>query len=82
MISNDEHRKLKTRLTRAVNGGDPYKILATVRAAREQFEREGFPDDWPRWRNAASDLEWNRLDGGYPDFEVQDAARQEEDCWF
>jgi hypothetical protein len=84
MLSQKEYRRLKSNLTRAINSGDPEKILATVTAAREQFEREGFPDYWPRWRNAASDIAFRRYEG--MEYESQqalrDKARAEEDRWF
>jgi hypothetical protein len=32
-------------------------LLAEVRSAWAIFEREGFPDNWPRWRNAGDDAE-------------------------
>jgi hypothetical protein len=81
-LTQQEFRRHKANLTRAQNSGDPWKVLAAVKAAREQFQREGFPDNWNNWRNAASDLAFNRLNDGYPDFDVQDAARAEEDRWF
>lgn len=52
MISQDTYRKHKAAMTRAENSGDPMKVLIAVRAAWLDFNAHGFPDFWPRWRNA------------------------------
>ena len=57
-ISNDEYRKQKSALTRAVNSGDPAKVLATVEKTLEQWRGKAWPDDWNRWRIALEDAAW------------------------
>lgn len=52
---NRELPKLKSRLTRAKNAGDPVKILTAVEAAVEAFNRFGWPDQWSTWRIALED---------------------------
>ncbi len=54
-ITQSEYRKQKTALTRAINSGDPLKVLAACQAALEAWEGAVWPDDWHRWRNAADD---------------------------
>ena len=62
-------------LTRAKRSGDPAKVVAAVRGARETFERHGFPDQWPTWRIAVDDLNW------HSDPAIRAAARTESDAW-
>lgn len=47
----------KARLTRAVNSGDPQKILDTVAAQFDAWDDGDFayPDDWHRWERAQYD---------------------------
>lgn len=46
----------KSALTRAVNSGDPAKIIATTKKAVAQWEEKGYwPDAWHRWNIALSD---------------------------
>ena len=57
--------KQKAALTRAVNSGDPDKVKATVKKARDEWDRAPFngawPDDWSRWQRALDDvLPWNQ----------------------
>ena len=54
-ISNEEYRKQKAALTRAINSGDPRKVLATVEKAVEDWRTKVWPDDWSRWNNALID---------------------------
>ncbi len=54
-ITQTEYRKQKTALTRAVNSGDPLKVLATCQATLDAWTGSAWPDDWHRWRNAADD---------------------------
>jgi len=51
-VTNKEYSNLKRRLTRAINSGDPLKVLIECRNARRCFELSVWPDDWVRWRNA------------------------------
>jgi hypothetical protein len=47
----------KGRLTRALNSGDPHKVIATVNRAFEVFNtfEHGWPDNWSRWERARDD---------------------------
>jgi hypothetical protein len=54
-ISNEEFRKQKAALTRAINSGDPRKVLATVEKTLKAWEHTVWPDDWARWRGALED---------------------------
>ena len=54
-ISNEEYRKQKAALTRAINSGDPRKVLATVEKTLAAWRTSVWPDDWSRWRNALDD---------------------------
>lgn len=49
----------KSRLTRAVNSGDPRKVLAVVERTYAEWDAGDFayPDDWHRWERAAQDAE-------------------------
>jgi len=66
-ISNEEYRQQKAALTRAINSGDPRKVLATVEKTLKAWERTVWPDDWSRWRRALED--------------AATAARYEHDNW-
>lgn len=54
------HRRQKTALTRARNSGDRDKVVIAVKAAVDEWNRSdlvvGWPDDWPRWQAALSDV--------------------------
>ena len=56
-ISNKDFRRQKTALTRAINSGDPIKVLLTCRATYQEWNDNNviWPDDWARWRNAWDD---------------------------
>lgn len=55
-ITNDEFRRQKAALTRAINSGDPAKVLATVeKTVNVEWRDTVWPDDWARWRNALED---------------------------
>ena len=51
------HSALKGRLTRAINSGDPDKIMNAVEFALVTWNESGnpWPDQWSRWRNALDD---------------------------
>jgi hypothetical protein len=51
------YQKLKSKLTRAQNSKDPYKVLAEVRKFSSYYNSisEPLPDDWSRWQRAADD---------------------------
>jgi hypothetical protein len=60
-LMSREHPKMKAKLTRAKNSGDPMKILDAVEAAFDIFDRCGaWPDDWATWNIALSDMRWSR----------------------
>ena len=50
-------RRQKAALTRAINSGDPQKVIDAVRAAVEEWEQPDslWPDDWARWQRALAD---------------------------
>lgn len=56
---NREFKRQKAALTRAVNSGDPEKVvLACTKAVREWREAPfngAWPDDWSRWQRALDD---------------------------
>lgn len=45
----------KSALTRAVNSGDPNKVLAACRKAVAEWNENYWPDDWSRWQRALDD---------------------------
>ena len=55
MIAQRDYSRLKGRLTRAKNSGDPQKVMAEVRYAVGVFNSQGWPDNWPMWRIALED---------------------------
>lgn len=47
----------KAALTRAVNSGDPEKVVATCRSTVAEWNEIGcWPDDWARWQRALDDV--------------------------
>lgn len=46
---------LKAKLTRAQRSGDPRKVMRACDEAMDTFAREGWPDCWHRWEQAAID---------------------------
>ena len=60
-LSNDEHRRLKTKLTRAERSGAPLKVLAAVEDALETWSGKAWPDEWSRWARALEDAYRARL---------------------
>jgi len=54
-LTQAEYKRLKTRLTRAHNSGDPDKVIAEVDYAMGIFEEKGYPDAWSRWEGAKRD---------------------------
>ena len=51
-----EWPKQKAALTRAINSGDPHKVVAAVeKAVREWNEWGTWPDGWHRWNIAYQD---------------------------
>lgn len=73
---NQAKRRHLSALTRAKNSGDPLKVITACRAARTDFERVGYPDQWPTWTCALADLQTNDASA-----EVCQAAQDEEDAW-
>lgn len=66
-ISNEEYRKQKAALTRAINSGDPLKVLAACEKVVNDWSTKVWPDDWSRWRRALED--------------AAAKAKQEQDNW-
>lgn len=63
--ANAKFRQQKAALTRAMNSGDPNKVvLACAKAKREWGEAPfngAWPDDWSRWQRALDDaLPWHQ----------------------
>ena len=59
-ITNDQWSKWRTKLTRAVNSGNPDKVFDVV-DAWHLFIQEGdcaYPDDWARFDRAEMDARW------------------------
>jgi hypothetical protein len=58
-----QYVQLKSRLTRAINQGQPGKIIDECIAALAIFQATGYPDDWTRWLRAMHDaiLKANRV---------------------
>ena len=55
-LMNKRYRFQKAALTRAINSGDPNKVVEACRkAVREWDECGGWPDGWHRWNIALSD---------------------------
>lgn len=55
--------KQKAALTRAVNSGDPNKVVLACKKAVDEWRKPPFngawPDDWSRWQRALDDaLGW------------------------
>lgn len=65
-LGADEHKKLKTALTRAKKTGDGRKILFAVERAVEAWYGKAWPDSWMMWRIAlevaASKAQYQDLD--------------------
>lgn len=58
-MDNRTYRNLKSRLTRAINSGDPDKVVAECDRAEHVFDTDGPPpDDWARWQRARYDAEF------------------------
>jgi hypothetical protein len=72
---NQVKTKCKGTLTRALNSGDPFKVIDAVRRSRLAFDIHGWPDQWPTWAIAVRDLEFDN------DPLVRSAARDEADEW-
>lgn len=54
-LTQAEFKRLKTKLTRAINSKDDARIIKTVDEAMAIFDEKGHPDDWNRWNRAKED---------------------------
>jgi hypothetical protein len=56
-LTNAQFRAAKAALTRAMNSGDPQRVIDHVAATFDRWDRDGvaYPDDWHRWQMAAYD---------------------------
>lgn len=45
----------KANLTRAINSGDPLKVIRVCNEAFEKFNTSGYPDNWHDWLRAEGD---------------------------
>ena len=59
-LTNREYRRLKTRLTKAINSKDNNKIIAECNYAIGIFEEKGYPDSWSDWTRAKDDALFNK----------------------
>jgi hypothetical protein len=57
-ITNADYRRQKSGLTRAINSGDPLKVLDNVEKTLNEWSGKAWPDGWARWRNAVEDARW------------------------
>ena len=56
-------RKHSASLTRAINSGDPDRIVTACRAAIRAWDQPGcgWPDNWSKWQRALDDSRpWNK----------------------
>jgi thioesterase domain-containing protein len=51
-------RRQRAALTRAINSGEPEKVILAAREAVRQWNQPGaiWPDDWSRWQRAVDDV--------------------------
>lgn len=56
-LSPAEYKKLKSKLTRAVNSKNNDNIIKTCNEALDIFEAKGYPDSWSNWERAKDDAE-------------------------
>lgn len=56
-LTNQQFRTAKARLTRAINSGDPQRVIDTVNAQYAEWDDGDYawPDDWARWGRALDD---------------------------
>lgn len=59
MITNAKFRAQKSALTRAVNSGDPHKVIEACKKAVREWGNDAWPDDWHRWNIALGDATGN-----------------------
>lgn len=57
MLTQKMYRNQKAALTRAINSGDPEKVIAACKKAVDQWADSAWPDDWHRWQIALNDAE-------------------------
>lgn len=59
-ITAKQFRAAKSRLTRAINSGDPHKVVAEVTATYQEWDDGNFayPDDWHHWERALQDADY------------------------
>jgi tellurite resistance-related uncharacterized protein len=59
-LTNAEHRKAKSALTRAKNSGDHQKVVDTVDRIFAEWDDAGvaWPDDWHNWERARDDAKF------------------------
>ncbi len=58
-LTKAQYRAAKSRLTRAVNSGDPQRVIDTVTAQFREWNSDNYayPDDWARWDMLRYDAE-------------------------
>lgn len=66
ILSQDEYRRLKTRLTRAENAAQKHGGTYWAKLEREAayglaiFDEQGYPDAWSRWTRALDDARYQQ----------------------
>lgn len=76
-VSNADYRRQKTQLTRAINSGDPRRVLRTVERTINEWSGKAWPDDWSRWRIALEDASWKARHAGHDELARELAAAAE-----
>jgi hypothetical protein len=65
-LDNATYKRQKGALTRAVNSGDPLKVLAAVERTLDEWDGKAWPDGWATWSVALDDASWAfQRDGRY-----------------
>ena len=56
-LTKAQYSAAKARLTRAINSGDPVRIITAVTNEFDEWDERGvaYPDDWHRWERARQD---------------------------
>lgn len=64
-LTRKQFSAAKSKLTRAVNSGDPQKVIDVVNATFAEWDAGdyAYPDDWHRWNVAKRDAETFLLRG-------------------
>lgn len=61
-VTKREHSANRARLTRAINSGNPDKVVRACEITLDSWEGKAWPDDWHRWNIALWDAAHLTLD--------------------